>query len=583
MKKTVFLSIFLMGCLISSYSQVAISKGDHDPHPAAVLDLIADDKGFLVPKVELNGTDDVSTIDINATHDHDAVGMLVYNTNTTNTGSNDVSPGFYYWNGSEWISLTTAPGGVDGWGLTGNSGIIDGTHFLGTTNDAALNFRVNNQRAGRISPSSDEGDVFLGYQAGNNNTGVHNTAVGYEALYENTSGDNNTALGYNAAYNNTTGSENVAIGSSALFSNTTLSNNIAIGESALFSLSASDDNDGGNIAIGYNTLYHTDATSETNARYNVALGYRAMENNTTGQYKIAIGYNALAAMEGGLSSIAIGRNAMEEATGTVSNIGIGQNALRITAGLSNVAIGTHSLRSHETGNHNVALGVASLQYSETGEKNTAVGYWALGNSITGSNNTAIGENASPWNQTGSENVVIGSQAGRHVAAGGNHTSFSNSIFIGYEVRGSAQGVSNEIVIGHEAIGRGSNTVRIGNDDTENNYFTGSVFADATLLTSDKNLKTNITNLENSLEIVSKLQGVRFDWKKEENITEGQGSKIGFIAQDVEKVVPELVATDSDGKKSLSYSEINAILVEAIKELEQNQKELLQRIEELENK
>jgi len=54
----------------------------------------------------LNGTDDITTVDVEATHDHDAIGLMVYNTNTTSSGTNDVSPGFYYWNGAKWMKIS---------------------------------------------------------------------------------------------------------------------------------------------------------------------------------------------------------------------------------------------------------------------------------------------------------------------------------------------------------------------------------------------------------------------------------------------------------------------------------------------
>lgn len=88
---------------------------------------------------------------------------------------------------------------------------------------------------------------------------------------------------------------------------------------------------------------------------------------------------------------------------------------------------------------------------------------------------------------------------------------------------------------------------------------GNVGATAYFYTSDKKLKTSIEPLENSLAKVLSLQGVSFAWKKD-------GSKsVGFIAQDVEKVYPELVHESSDGIKSLEYGNLVAPLVEAIKE------------------
>jgi hypothetical protein len=90
-------------------------------------------------------------------------------------------------------------------------------------------------------------------------------------------------------------------------------------------------------------------------------------------------------------------------------------------------------------------------------------------------------------------------------------------------------------------------------------------ADGTLITgaSDIRLKENITPLQNSLEKVMQLNGVTFTWKADPN----KKQNIGFIAQEFEKVIPELVFTnESDGYKGINYAEVSAVLAEAIKQL-----------------
>lgn len=98
-------------------------------------------------------------------------------------------------------------------------------------------------------------------------------------------------------------------------------------------------------------------------------------------------------------------------------------------------------------------------------------------------------------------------------------------------------------------------------------FLGSVTASSFLYSSDKSLKTNIQPLQNPLENVQKLQGVSFNWK------ESGKADIGLIAQDVEKVFPELVSTNSNGIKSVEYGNIVAVLIESIKEQQKQIDEL----------
>ena len=92
------------------------------------------------------------------------------------------------------------------------------------------------------------------------------------------------------------------------------------------------------------------------------------------------------------------------------------------------------------------------------------------------------------------------------------------------------------------------------------------------LTSDVRYKKNIATLENPLDTILNLRGVTFDWNrgqwKERGFAEGR--QIGFIAQEVEKVLPELVRTDSKGYKSVAYADIVPVLVEAMKSQQKQQ-------------
>jgi hypothetical protein len=90
--------------------------------------------------------------------------------------------------------------------------------------------------------------------------------------------------------------------------------------------------------------------------------------------------------------------------------------------------------------------------------------------------------------------------------------------------------------------------------------------------SDKRLKENIKPIESALDKVSKLQGVTFDWKKSDSILDIK-EDIGFIAQDVQKVIPELVRENEDGMLSMRHQGIAPILLEAIKELKAEIEEL----------
>jgi len=107
--------------------------------------------------------------------------------------------------------------------------------------------------------------------------------------------------------------------------------------------------------------------------------------------------------------------------------------------------------------------------------------------------------------------------------------------------------------------------------------------------SDVNLKTNIQPLENCLDKVLKLRGVSFDWIEEKLpfYTKYEGiHQIGLIAQEVEEVVPELVVEgkiEQNDAKSVRYGHLTAILVEGVKEQQEQINVLRQTVEELSTK
>ena len=104
-----------------------------------------------------------------------------------------------------------------------------------------------------------------------------------------------------------------------------------------------------------------------------------------------------------------------------------------------------------------------------------------------------------------------------------------------------------------------------------NPSTGTLSATVFTSLSDRTQKTDITPITDAIETVKQLQGVKYKWIDNHN-----KESIGVIAQDIEKVLPEVVNQNPDGLKSVSYGNIVGLLIEAIKEQQV-------RIEELERK
>jgi len=111
--------------------------------------------------------------------------------------------------------------------------------------------------------------------------------------------------------------------------------------------------------------------------------------------------------------------------------------------------------------------------------------------------------------------------------------------------------------------------------TEKLDVNGNVKAISFFYSSDERLKKGITTLSGSLEKILNLRGVQFKWKNGDD-----AENIGFIAQEVEKVVPQVVKDGSDGLKSVEYGNIVPLLVEAMKEQQKEIDSLKMEIETL---
>lgn len=135
--KKILLLLFISFSFIS-YSQVGIGITT----PNAALDITSTTDGLLIPRISLTATN-IATVVTPTTSE------LVYNTNTSAAGPNQVTPGFYYWNGTLWVRLTN--NASNDWALTGNSGTTAGTNFIGTTDAQDLRFKTNGTNRMNIS------------------------------------------------------------------------------------------------------------------------------------------------------------------------------------------------------------------------------------------------------------------------------------------------------------------------------------------------------------------------------------------------------------------------------------------------
>ena len=601
MKKYIPLLIVIFFSTFKLNAQnIGINSTGAAPDASAILDVSANNKGMLVPRMTSARRIAIA---------NPAKGLLVYDSTTT---------AFWFHNGSTWTQLS---GAGNGWNITGNSGTNPADNFIGTTDNKPLRFRINNVWAGEINPISN--NAFFGINAGNAtgtgyyntaigdgalslySTGYQNTAIGAKALFNNTAGYNNTATGINTLSSNSTGSFNSANGSYALTANTTGNNNTANGSNALYYNTTGSFN----TANGKGSLY-----TNSSGISNTATGYQALFSNTSGDGNTANGANALVSNIDGSNNTATGITALSLNTSGSNNTASGQAALYLnTAGSFNTANGNESLLSNTTGNNNTGNGYQALYFNTTGGLNTANGSSALYNNSTGSLNTASGSYSLYSNTTGSYNTAYGyntlfsnttgvfntangysalsaNETGVYNTANGfgalkdNITGYTNTalgasalymntigndnVAIGSFALGKLIGGSKNIAIGADAgTADGSpnvqNTISIGNDDILNgasnqviigNFSSTGYYTHNSWSTfSDARIKTNIKEEVKGLDFIMLLKPVTYNKsiKAMVSLTSNKETKdfpgkydmekikySGFLAQDVEQAAKE---------------------------------------------
>ena len=289
-------------------------------------------------------------------------------------------------------------------------------------------------------------------------------------------------------------------------------NNTAEGDSALASLTSGFDN----TAIGADAL-----NSLTSGSYNTTTGAAALSNNTTGAYNTATGFEALLGAAG---------NSADDNTATGALA-----LLSTTSGYYNTATGTSALYENTTGYYNVASGVSALFYNVVGHDNTAEGFQAL------------------LSNKGSSNIGIGSNAGANLTSG-----------------------SNNIDIGNVGVAGDTAKIRIGKQGTQTATYVAGIYGktvasgtkvavmmDSTgklgTVVSSARFKNQIKPMDKASETILALKPVTFRYKEE--LDPDGMPQFGLIAEEVEKVNPDLVVRDEDGKvNTVRYEAVNAMLL-----------------------
>ncbi|NML67906.1 hypothetical protein HHL22_22120 [Hymenobacter sp. RP-2-7] len=321
----------------------AVGIGTTAPDASAALDIVSSSKGLLLPRV-------ASTAAIA----NPAPGLLVYQTGSP--------AGFYYNAGTaanpSWQQLATA-GNTAGDNLGNHTATqalnLQGNALTGTGASISV-VGVGIRADGGLNLGQSGGNIYLGYQAGQANTGVANQFSGYQSGYANTTGANNQFDGYYSGYNNLLGNSNLFIGLQSGFRNVYGSNNLYVGYQA------------GRVATNDNGQF---------------IGYQSGYNNTTGTYNHFSGYQS------GFRNISASYNQFNGYQSGYNN-----------TGSFNYFSGYRSGYANTIGTQNQFEGYNSGAATTTGSNNLFSGYQSGANNVTGSSLTALGSNSGPASGSG---------------------------------------------------------------------------------------------------------------------------------------------------------------------------------------
>jgi hypothetical protein len=309
--------------------------------------------------------------------------------------------------------------------------------------------------------------------------------------------------------------------------------NTAEGSGVLVSLTSGVWNSG----FGFQALNH-----DTAGKSNTATGVRALFSDTTGSNNTATGVYALYGNTTGWYNNAVGAYALANNISGNYNTANGYGALYRNTADANTANGFAALYLNTTGSLNTANGYLALNHNTFGAANTATGYRALDSNTTGTFNTAIGDQALSRNTTGFANTAIGDGAGL------DQTTGAGNVYIGSGITGVA-GESNACYIA-SIFGQLSASGIPVLVNSSNKLGT---------TTSSKRFKEDIKSMDKASEAILALRPVSFRYKKE--IDPAGTSQFGLVAEDVEKVDPELVVRDKEGKPfTVRYDAVNAMLL-----------------------
>jgi hypothetical protein len=249
----IFTTLLFLGS-ISLLNAQNVGIGTATPNASAKLEITDANRGVLIPRVALTATNAAAPVTAPATS------LLVYNTSTAGTSPNNVTPGYYYWDGTKWVRLLS--GESSDWKLTGNAGTVATTNFIGTTDAIDFVTRTSNTERMRVTAA---GNVGIGTAAPSSKLEVSSGASA-DGIF----GHSNNVGGYLGRETNITfGTPVQTLQGAGVYAN-----NPAAGYTSIFAQSAGAATVAANIAFSdvwmasYNYVQNGSATYNPTANYN---------------------------------------------------------------------------------------------------------------------------------------------------------------------------------------------------------------------------------------------------------------------------------------------------------------------------
>jgi len=350
---------------------------------------------------------------------------------------------------------------------------------------------------------------------------------------------------------------------------------------------ASGGGDTGGVSLDYDSsllnivIGDSQAGANLSGSGNTVIGYNASPSNTSTTHMTSMGFEVGNSNTGNRNTLYGSKVLHTSGTGGF-NSGFGTFTMQLATGAKNCAFGYQALRS-ATGNENSAFGYESGKSITSGTGNLCAGGRDAGKSITtGADNTILGTDAGDTGTnnltTGSNNILIGHDAAVSAATVSNEITLGDANITKFRIPGLSFTLTDSTIVStasfHQEATNGLFSYRATSTAGEGvHHFQSDVGSTKATVAyveadgdyydaSDYRLKQDIVELSNGINLVKQLKPSTFKWKSDTSKT-----KYGFIAHEVQAVIPEIVTGEKDGDKTqfISKESIIPVLTSALKE------------------